>query len=93
MWFAAVPLLGEIKETLDLSNIAIYDSSVTAAIGTLTSRVLIGPLCDRFGARICIVVVLTFASIVTPMIGLAKNHQDLKVIRFFIGFAGGIFVM
>ena len=91
--FSVIPLLGEIKDTLDLSSTTIYQASKTATMGALTSRILLGPLCDRFGARICIMVVLTFVSIVAAMIGLAKNHQDLKVIRFFLGFAGGIFVM
>ena len=87
------PLLDEIKMAFNVTGLMMYESSITAVVGTMASCAMIGPACDRFGARICIVVVFTFASIVTPLTGLIKNHSDLQVLRFFVGFAGCTFVM
>lgn len=93
IWYSIAPLLSEIKDTLGLLKIDIYNSSVVGVYGSFASRLLLGPLCDRFGARTWLLVVLAFASIVTAMTGLIDGYQSLAALRFFIGSAGGVFVM
>jgi len=46
-WFAVTPLLHEIKETLQLSKAAIWNSTICAVAGGVLFRILVGPLCDR----------------------------------------------
>jgi len=93
IWFAISPLLSEIRETLDLSNEEIWTSSIIGVGGTIFMRFLLGPLCDKFGARILFSVVLCFSSIPTACTGFVNSAVGLSVLRLFIGTAGGTFVM
>jgi NNP family nitrate/nitrite transporter-like MFS transporter len=52
-----------------------------------------GPLCDKFGARILFAWVLSIAAIPTALTGLVNTSAGLSILRLFIGIAGGSFVM
>ena len=93
IWFSIAPLLSEIRYSLQLSRKDIYDASVIGLCGTIASRVLLGPLCDWFGARLSVLMVLLFASSVAAMTGVVNSYAGLAALRFFLGFAGGVFVM
>ena len=56
-------------------------------------RFILGPLCDKYGPRILMGVVLCLASIPTACVGFVNTATGLAVIRLFIGLAGGTFVM
>lgn len=56
-------------------------------------RFVLGPLCDKYGARVLMGTVLMAASIPTAMIGLVKTAAGLAIVRFFIGLGGSSFVM
>ena len=56
-------------------------------------RFILGPACDKYGARVLFTVVLCAASIPTAMTGLVNSATGLAVLRLFIGIAGGTFVM
>lgn len=55
-------------------------------------RLILGPLCDLYGARILFTLVLCTASIPTAMTGLVNSAMGLNILRLFIGIAGGSFV-
>ena len=93
LWFAASPLLGEIRDSLNLTNEQIWESSIAGVGGTVLMRFLLGPLCDKYGARILYLLVLCAASIPTACTGLVQTATGLTITRLFIGFAGGTFVM
>lgn len=93
LWFAAAPLLGEIRKTLDLTNEQIWESSIAGVGGTILMRFLLGPLCDKYGPRILYMLVLCAASIPTACTGLVETSTGLTLCRLCIGFAGGTFVM
>jgi MFS transporter, NNP family, nitrate/nitrite transporter len=93
VWFSITPLLPEIRKTLDLSKKEIWTSSIAGVGGTIAVRFLLGPLCDIYGARTLFAMVLCMASIPTAMTGLVRSATDLAVLRFFMGIAGGSFVM
>lgn len=93
IWFAIAPLLSEIKDTLGLEKKQIWTSSIVGVGGTIFMRFLLGPFCDKVGPRVLFAAVLCFASIPTAMTGLVNSATSLAVIRLFIGFAGGTFVM
>jgi len=93
IWFAIAPLLSEIKVDLGLTKQEIWTSSIVGVAGTIFMRFILGPACDKFGARIPMAAVLCFASIPTALTGTVKGATGLAVLRLFIGSAGGTFVM
>lgn len=93
IWFSIAPLLPEIRDTLGLDKEQLWTSSIVSVAGTILMRFILGPLCDKFGARITFAIVLCSASIPTACTGLAQNIGGLVVLRLFIGVAGGTFVM
>jgi NNP family nitrate/nitrite transporter-like MFS transporter len=93
IWFAIAPLLSEIRDDLGLSKEEIWTSSIVGVAGTIAMRFVLGPMCDKFGARILMSVVLCMAAIPTACTGFVESATGLAVLRLFIGMAGGTFVM
>lgn len=93
IWFAITPLLSEIRTSLGLTPQEVWTSSIVGVGGTIFMRFLLGPLCDKYGARIPFTAVLCAAAIPTAMTGLVQTAAGLSVLRLFIGVAGGTFVM
>ena len=93
IWFAIGPLLPEIQKDLDLTGREIWTSSIAGVGSTIFVRFLLGPLCDKYGARILYLVILCAASFPTACIGLINSATSLIVVRTCIGIAGGTFVM
>jgi NNP family nitrate/nitrite transporter-like MFS transporter len=93
IWFSIAPLLPEIKKDLGLEKKQIWTSSIFSVAGTIFMRFILGPACDKYGARILFTVVLCAASIPTACTGLVQSATGLTILRFFIGIAGGTFVM
>jgi NNP family nitrate/nitrite transporter-like MFS transporter len=93
VWFAISPLLSEIRDDLQLTDEAIWTSSIASVTGTIFMRIVLGPACDKWGARIPMSVVLILCSIPTACTGFVNSSAGLSVLRLFIGCAGGTFVM
>jgi NNP family nitrate/nitrite transporter-like MFS transporter len=96
IWFAIAPLLSEMKDPetgLGLNKKEVWTSSIVGVAGTILMRFILGPMCDKYGARILFTVILCFASIPTACTGLVKSATGLAILRLFIGVAGGTFVM
>jgi len=51
-WFAVAPLMPVIRDDLGLTRDQIANINIAAVCVTIFVRLLIGPLCDRFGARL-----------------------------------------
>ena len=93
IWFAISPLLSEIRDDLDLTDQQIWTSSIASVAGTIFMRIVLGPACDKWGARIPMAVVLCLCSIPTACTGFVNSAMGLSILRLFIGCAGGTFVM
>ena len=93
IWFAIAPLLSEVRTTLDISKQDIWTSNICSVAGTIFMRFLLGPMCDKYGARLLMGTVLMGASIPCACIGLVNSATTLAVTRFFIGLGGSTFVM
>lgn len=93
IWFAIAPLQSEIKKTLGLTKQELWTASIVGVSGTIFMRFLLGPLCDKYGGRALMAVVLCVASIPTGCTGLIQSASGLAWLRLFIGIAGGTFVM
>jgi NNP family nitrate/nitrite transporter-like MFS transporter len=71
----------------------VWNSSITNDIVAALGRLLIGPICDNYAARIPMSVIIILGAIPCSMIGLVKTSAGLSTIRFFIGVSGSSFVM
>lgn len=58
----------------------------------IAARLIVGPLCERFGPRRVMAALLIVGSIPSALVGLVKNGAQLIVIRCFIGILGATFV-
>lgn len=93
VWFAVAPLLGEIQNDLGLSKKQIRSSSIASDATTIVMRMLIGPVCNKYGARWPMATILILASIPRALTGLVNTAGGLITLRFFIGIASSSFVM
>mmetsp|Transcript_27811 Transcript_27811/g.67305 ORF Transcript_27811/g.67305 Transcript_27811/m.67305 type:complete len:612 (+) Transcript_27811:460-2295(+) len=93
IWFAPAPLLKEIQDTLNLTKEEVWTSSITNDVTAIFMRIIMGPVCDSYGAKLPMAFVLMAASIPTACVGLVNSATGLAVIRLFIGIAGSSFVM
>ncbi|EWC48688.1 hypothetical protein DRE_01910 [Drechslerella stenobrocha 248] len=92
-WYAFSPLLSvSIKKDLHLSPAEIANSNVIALSATLLVRLIVGPLCDKYGPRYVFAGTLILGAIPTFLAGTVQNASGVMVIRFFIGILGGSFV-
>jgi MFS transporter, NNP family, nitrate/nitrite transporter len=93
VWFSVSPLLPEIKKTLKLTKKEVWSSSIAGVGGTIAVRIVLGPICDRYGPRIPMAIILWLAAIPAACVGFVNTAAELIVLRTFLGFAGGSFVM
>ena len=92
-WFAFPPLIhGVIKEDLNLTHSQIANSNIIGLLATFLVRLVVGPLCDRYGPRYVMIGCLVLGAIPTAFTPLIRNSTDLVIIRFFVGILGGTFV-
>ncbi|KAI8069463.1 major facilitator superfamily domain-containing protein [Gongronella butleri] len=91
-WFAVPPLSEAIIEDLKISAAEMYDSNVSAVAVTIVARIVVGPLCERWGPRRVMICLLVCGSIPAAMVGLVSNGAGLIAIRCVIGILGATFV-
>ena len=93
IWFSIAPLLPEVKDTLELDARDIWTTNIVSMVADIFCRFIFGPITDKWGSRLPMVLVLVAASIPMAMIGLVNSLAGLIVLRFFIGIAGSAFIM
>ncbi|KAI9265059.1 major facilitator superfamily domain-containing protein [Phascolomyces articulosus] len=91
-WYAIPPIVVHIAKDLDIAPVEIYDANMVSVAITILARLVIGPLCERFGPRRVMCSVLLLGAIPCGMTGLISNGTGLIVIRAIIGILGGAFV-
>lgn len=95
-WFGIVPLMkGEhgVINDLGLTKSQVGNSIIAAVSLTILARLLIGPLCDRFGARKTYSVLLAVGSLPVMLIGLCQTPTQFMIARALIGGIGASFVI
>lgn len=92
-WFAAAPLMPLIKAEFGLSKDQIANINIAAVAVTILVRLVIGPLCDRFGPRRAYTWLLLIGSL--PVFGLAfaQTYEAFLFFRLCIGAIGASFVI
>jgi len=92
-WFGIAPLMAVVREDLMLTKVQIGNTIIASVAITVLVRLLIGPLCDRIGARKAYTWILILGSIPVMGIGLAQDYTTFLLFRLAIGAIGASFVI
>jgi len=92
-WFAAAPLMPLIKNEFGLSKDQIANINIAAVAVTILVRLLIGPLCDKYGPRRTYTWLLLLGAIPVLGLSLAKSYEVFLFFRLLIGAIGASFVI
>jgi NNP family nitrate/nitrite transporter-like MFS transporter len=92
-WFAVAPLMPVIKTEFGLSPAQIANINIAAVGITILVRLLIGPLCDKYGPRRTYTALLLFGALPVLGIAFARSYEVFLVMRLLIGAIGASFVI
>jgi NNP family nitrate/nitrite transporter-like MFS transporter len=92
-WFAVAPLMPVIKGEFKLTPGQIANINIAAVGITILARMVIGPLCDRYGPRLVYTALLTFGAIPVIGIAFATSYETFLIFRLAIGTIGASFVI
>jgi len=70
-WFGIAPLMALVREDLMLTKAQIGNTIIASVAITVIVRIIIGPLCDRFGSRLVYTWLLLLGSL--PVMGIASS--------------------
>ncbi|RKP55914.1 MFS transporter [Pararobbsia silviterrae] len=92
-WFACAPLMPLIKQEFHLTAGQVANINIAAVAITILVRVIVGPLCDRFGPRKVYVGLLLLGTL--PLVGaaLSSSYAPFLLCRLAIGAVGASFVI
>jgi NNP family nitrate/nitrite transporter-like MFS transporter len=92
-WFACAPLMPIIKGEFHLTVGQIADINIAAVAITILVRLIIGPLCDRFGPRKAYTGLLALGAIPVLGVAMAQSFESFLLFRLGIGAVGASFVI
>jgi NNP family nitrate/nitrite transporter-like MFS transporter len=92
-WFACAPLMPVIKGVFGLTKDQIANINIAAVAVTILVRLIIGPVCDRYGPRKAYTGLLLLGAI--PVLGVAasQSYESFLFFRLLIGAIGASFVI
>ncbi len=92
-WFACAPLMPIIKGEFGLSLAQVANINIAAVAITILIRLIVGPMCDRFGPRKTYTGLLLLGAI--PVLGVAasQSYESFLFFRLGIGAVGASFVI
>src|SRR5688500_17581661 len=80
-WFACAPLMPVIKGEFGLSKDQIANINIAAVAVTILVRLIIGPLCDKFGPRKAYTALLLFGAIPVIGVSMAQTYEAFLFFR------------
>ena len=92
-WFAVAPLMPVIKGEFKLTADQIANINIAAVGVTILVRLVIGPMCDKYGPRITYTTLLVLGAIPVMDIAFATSYESFLVFRLAIGAIGASFVI
>jgi NNP family nitrate/nitrite transporter-like MFS transporter len=92
-WFAVAPLMPVIKGDLGLTKDQIANINIAAVGITILVRLLVGPLCDKYGPRLTYTVLLAVGALPVFGIAFAHDYASFLLFRLMIGAIGASFVI
>lgn len=92
-WFGIAPLMAVVREDLLLTKAQIGNTIIASVAITVLVRLLIGPLCDKYGPRKTYSALLLLGSLPVMSIGFAESYESFLLFRLGIGAIGASFVI
>lgn len=92
-WFAVAPLMPVIKGEFGLTKDQVANINIAAVAVTILVRLIIGPLCDKYGPRRAYTWLLGLGAIPVLGIAFAPNYEIFLFFRLCIGAIGASFVI
>ncbi len=92
-WFGIAPLMAVVREDLMLTKAQIGNTIIASVAITIFVRLLIGPLCDKYGPRKTYSALLLLGSLPVMGIGFADSYESFLLFRLGIGAIGASFVI
>ncbi|XP_075651838.1 high affinity nitrate transporter 2.7 [Castanea sativa] len=90
--FSIPPLLPIIRDDLKLTDADIGHAGIASFVGSIFSRLAMGPACDLFGPRIASATLSLLTAPIILATSLVSSPQSFILIRFLIGFSLANFV-
>lgn len=92
-WFACAPLMPVLRGEFGLTPDQVANINIAAVAVTILVRLIIGPLCDRYGPRKAYTGLLAVGAIPVLGVALAQNYETFLFFRLLIGAIGASFVI
>lgn len=92
-WFACAPLMPVISGEFHLSKDQIANINIAAVAITILVRLIIGPLCDKYGPRRTYTALLLIGSLPVFGVAAANSYESFLFFRLLIGAIGASFVI
>lgn len=92
-WFACAPLMPVIASKFHLTKDQVANINIAAVAVTIFVRLIIGPLCDRFGPRKTYVSLLLIGSLPVFGVAFSQSYESFLIFRLLIGAIGASFVI
>lgn len=92
-WFACAPLMPVIKGAFGLTKDQIANINIAAVAVTILVRLIIGPLCDKYGPRKAYTGLLLLGVIPVFGVAMAQSYESFLFFRLLIGAIGASFVI
>jgi len=93
IWFNHAPLLAAMRETMGLTDQQIKTLLILNVALTIPARIIIGMLVDSFGPKRIYSFLLMVSALLCFGFALAKDFEQLALMRFLLGFSGAGFVI
>lgn len=92
-WFACAPLMPVIAGEFSLTKDQIANINIAAVAITILVRLIVGPLCDKYGPRKTYTALLVLGSIPVFGVASANSYESFLFFRLMIGAIGASFVI
>ncbi|WKT72598.1 MFS transporter [Acinetobacter variabilis] len=92
-WFACAPLMPVIAGEFSLTKDQIANINIAAVAITILVRLIVGPLCDKYGPRKTYTALLVLGSIPVFGVATANSYESFLFFRLLIGAIGASFVI
>ncbi|MES2900360.1 MAG: MFS transporter [Pseudomonadota bacterium] len=92
-WFACAPLMPIIKGEFGLTMAQVANINIAAVAITILVRLIVGPMCDRFGPRKTYTGLLLLGAIPVLGVAAAQTYESFLFFRLGIGAVGASFVI
>ena len=66
---------------------------IATFLGSLVTRLIAGPICDKYGARLPFAIFILATCLPTLSVAFISSSTEFIIVRFFLGIGGGAFVM